>query len=308
MRLAGSNDLYASSGREPYASINFVTAHDGFTLADLVAYNERHNEANLENNNDGEGNNLSWNCGIEGPTDDPLIQKLRWQQMRNFLATLVLSQGVPMISHGDEVGRTQQGNNNAYCQDNELTWIDWDLTDTQKALFDFTAELIHIRRAQPVLRRRKYFQGRAIRGGGVKDVAWLAADGHEMNDAAWNADFVRSLGMLLSGNAIKEVDERGEPITGDTLLILLNAHTGKVPFKLPALDADQQWQRLVDTADPAVAQRLLKAGTRYPLEGRSVVVLKVTPPIRERRRRPATAQAALPAPADPEPVLTASKS
>ena len=198
-RLSGSNDLYASSGRRPYASINFVTAHDGFTLHDLVSYNDKHNEANQEDNRDGENNNLSWNCGAEGPTDDAEVRALRARQVRNFLATLLLSQGVPMISHGDELGRSQRGNNNAYCQDNEISWIDWNLTDEQKALCEFTAQLIRLRLEQPVFHRRRYFQGRAIRGGDVKDVAWLAPDGQEMNDQAWNADFVRSIGMLLSG-------------------------------------------------------------------------------------------------------------
>ena len=267
-RLAGSNDLYAHSGRQPYASINFVTAHDGFTLHDLVSYNEKHNEANREENRDGENNNLSWNCGVEGPTDDPAIVELRARQKRNFLATLLLSQGVPMISHGDELGRTQRGNNNAYCQDNELTWIDWDLTPNKQALLAFVAAAGPLPAARSrSLRRRKYFQGRSIRGG-VKDVAWLAPDGREMTDEAWNADFVRSLGMLLSGNAIEEVDERGEPITGDTLLVLLNAHTDKVPFTLPPLDADQQWQRVVDTFDPQTARtRRSEPEPRYPLQG-----------------------------------------
>jgi glycogen operon protein len=307
-RLSGSNDLYAHSGRQPYASINFVTAHDGFTLADLVSYNEKHNEANLENNQDGENNNLSWNCGVEGPTDDPLVNELRGRQMRNFLATMMLSQGVPMISHGDEVARSQGGNNNAYCQDNELTWINWDLTPELRSLCDFTAQLIHLRLAQPVLRRRKYFQGRSIRGGGVKDVAWLAPDGREMTDEAWNADFVRSLGMLLPGNAIEEVDEQGQPITGDTLLALLNAHDDKVPFTLPSLEPDQQWQRLLDTAEGRGAEKVFRAGVRYPLQGRSVAILKVIPPLRERRRgQMATAESAAEAAADVEAPAVAER-
>jgi glycogen operon protein len=281
-RLAGSNDLYAHSGRQPYASINFVTAHDGFTLADLVSYNEKHNEANLEENRDGENNNLSWNCGAEGPTDDPAVQALRARQARNFLTTLFLSQGVPMLSHGDELGRTQQGNNNAYCQDNEITWINWDLTDEQKSLLEFTSRVIQLRLSQPVLRRRKYFQGRSIRGG--KDVAWLMPTGHEMDDEAWNADFVRSIGMLLSGGAIAEVDEHGEPITGGTLLILMNAHGDAVPFTLPSFEGAGQWQRMLDTAGPAPCDCIFKAGESYPLEGRSVAVLKAAPPTRERRR------------------------
>ncbi len=284
-RLAGSNDLYARSGRQPYASINFITAHDGFTLHDLVSYNEKHNEANGEENRDGENNNLSWNCGVEGPTDDAAITALRQRQMRNFLATLMLSQGVPMISHGDEIARTQRGNNNAYCQDNEISWIDWSLDDDKRALLNFTSKLVHLRHTQPVLRRRRYFQGRRIRGGDVKDVAWLAPDGQEMNDEAWNADFVRSLGMLLNGAAIEEVDERGQPIIGDTLLVLFNAHSDNVPFTLPPVDANQQWRRVFDTAESASSERIYKPGGRYPLEGRSVALLRVVPPARDRRRQ-----------------------
>jgi isoamylase len=317
-RLAGSNDLYASSGRQPSASINFVTAHDGFTLADLVSYNDKHNEANLEDSRDGENNNLSWNSGAEGPTDDPEIKALRARQMRNFLATLLLSQGVPMLSHGDELARTQQGNNNAYCQDNEISWIDWDLTDEQRALCEFTQMLIQFRLSQPTLRRRKYFQGRSIRG--VKDLAWLAPDGKEMDDSAWNADFVRSIGMLLAGNAIDEVGAQGEIITGDTLLVLFNAHDDKVPFTIPPLEPDQQWQRVFDTFDAQADERVFKPGSRYALQGRSVAVFKVTPPIRERRRpfagtrgaksarakTPATDTGAAKRVPDPEPVGTES--
>jgi isoamylase len=306
-RLSGSNDLYAHNGRRPYASINFITAHDGFTLLDLVSYNEKHNEANLEDGRDGENNNLSWNCGVEGPTDDPAVNELRARQVRNMLATLLLSQGVPMISHGDELGRTQRGNNNAYCQDNEITWIDWNLTEAERALCDFTRRLIQLRLSQPALRRRKYFQGRSIRGS--KDVAWLAPDGREMDDEAWNADFVRCIGMLLNGRAIEEVDERGELIVGDTLLVLLNAHSDKVAFTLPPLDRDQQWQRILDTRDPDSAERTLKPAARYPLGGRAVAVLRVTPPVRDRRRALDAARAgtATPIVADvPEPVAAES--
>jgi isoamylase len=283
-RLAGSNDLYAHNGRQPYASINFITAHDGFTLHDLVSYNEKHNEANLEDNRDGENHNLSWNCGVEGPTSDPQIRALRERQKRNFLTTLFLSQGVPMISHGDELGRTQQGNNNAYCQDNELSWIDWDLDEERRLLLNFTMKLVRLRLSQPALRRRRYFQGRNIRGGDVKDLAWLAPDGREMNDDAWNADFVRSIGMLLSGSAIEETNERGEPILGDTLLVLLNAHTDKVPFILPALDAAQRWQRVLDTFAPQARDAAYRAGGRYPLQGRSIAMFKVAASIRTRPR------------------------
>jgi isoamylase len=283
-RLSGSNDLYAHSGRRPYASINFITAHDGFTLHDLVSYSQKQNAANGEDNRDGENNNLSSNCGVEGPTSDPDIRAMRERLKRNFLATLLLSQGVPMISHGDEVGRTQLGNNNAYCQDNELTWIDWDLDADQQALLEFATRLVQFRRAQPALRRRKYFQGRSIRGGEVKDVAWLAPDGREMDDAAWHATFVRTIGMLLSGSAIEEVNERGEPITGDTLLVLLNGHTDKVPFTLPPIEPEQQWQRAFDTFDPHGTDPVYKAGVRYALQGRSVAVFKILSPLRARRR------------------------
>jgi glycogen operon protein len=312
-RLAGSNDLYAHGGRLPYASINFITAHDGFTLNDLVSYNEKHNDANLEDNRDGENNNISWNCGAEGATGDQRVVALRERQKRNFLATLFLSQGVPMLSHGDELGRTQQGNNNAYCQDNEITWINWDLTDDQRALLDFTTGVIRLRLSQPVLRRRRYFQGRSIRGGGIKDVAWLAPDGREMNDEAWNADFVKSLGVLLSGHAIEETDERGQPITGDTLLVLLNAHDDRVPFTLPAIDDEHfQWMRVFDTFDVRATGRGFKGGASYALQGRSIAAFRMRLPLRERRRsngsaartEPAAAEEVLSEVEKPEPVPT----
>ena len=288
-RLAGSNDLYAHNGRQPYASINFITAHDGFTLQDLVSYNEKHNDANLEGNRDGENHNLSSNGGVEGPTEDPAIRIVRERQKRNFLATLLLSQGVPMISHGDEMGRTQRGNNNAYCQDNPLSWVDWTLDEDRRRLLAFTTSLIRFRLSQPTLRRRRSFQGRHIRGGDVKDLAWFAADGREMNDDAWNADFVRSIGMLLSGSAIEELNERGEPTLGDTLMVLLNAHTGRVPFVLPAPGGNLRWQRVFDTFDPHARSASFKQGARYPLQGRSVAMLKTVAPVRDRRRAASTA-------------------
>jgi glycogen operon protein len=303
-RLSGSNDLYAHSGRKPYASINFVTAHDGFTLADLVSYGEKHNDANGEHNRDGENNNLSWNCGVEGSTDDPGINALRLRQMRNMFATLLLSQGVPMISHGDELARSQRGNNNAYCQDNEISWIDWRLSAEQQTLFQFVASLVHFRLSQPAIRRRKYFQGRSIRGG--KDVAWLAPDGCEMTDQAWNASDARCLGMLLSGTAIEEVNEHGAPITGDTLLVLFNAHTDEVPFTLPPLDAAQQWQRVFDTVESNGSEQVYRPGGRYQLRERSVALFKVTPPVRERRRKPLPTDVARPV-ADQQPALSASE-
>jgi isoamylase len=297
-RLSGSNDLYAQGGRQPYASINFITAHDGFTLNDLVSYNEKHNEKNGEDSRDGENNNISWNCGAEGPTDDAEILELRERQKRNFLATMLLSQGVPMISHGDELGRTQLGNNNAYCLDNEVTWIDWNLDADKQTLLEFVRKLVLFRRAQPTLRRRKYFQGRNIRGG--QDVAWLSPDGREMDDAAWQTGFVRTLGMLLSGTAIEEVNERGEPIIGDTVLVMLNGQTEKVSFTFPGVDGNQLWHRVVDTFDPLSPDRVYKPGVRYALQGRSVAVFRIMAPLRERRRVSDVEQTATPEPAGVE--------
>jgi glycogen operon protein len=288
-RIAGSNDLYEHSGRRPYASINFITAHDGFTLRDLVSYNEKHNEANGDNNNDGENHNLSWNCGVEGPTDDAGVNGLRLQQQRNLMASLLLSVGVPMISGGDEVGRTQQGNNNAYCQDNELSWTHWDLNADQEALLAFTRRLVHLRRSQPVLTRRRYFQGRSIRGVNVKDIYWLEPSGREMTDDAWNAPFVRSLGVLMIGNASDEVDERGRQVTGDTLLILLNAHFEEVPFVFPSTGAHEAWVRVIDTIDANASEERFAGGATYPLQGRTLALFRLNG---ERRRRRE---------ADPEP-------
>jgi len=232
-RLMGSSDLYAHNGRRPYASINFITAHDGFTLADLVSYNEKHNEANQEENHDGHDHNLSWNCGVEGPTDDPAIRTLRARQQRNFLATLLLSQGVPMLQAGDEIGRTQYGNNNAYCQDNELSWLDWELDSSQQELLDFTRFVIRLFHRHPVLRRRKFFRGRQLRGSEVKDLAWFRPDGQETTDQDWNNGYARVLGVRLAGDAIAEVDEQGNAIVDDTLLLLLNAHHEPLSFTLP---------------------------------------------------------------------------
>ncbi len=215
-RLSGSSDLYMNNGRKPYASINFVVAHDGFTLRDLVSYNEKHNEANQEDNRDGSDHNLSWNCGIEGPTEDPDIKRLRVRQMRNMLATLMLSQGVPMLHGGDEFGRSKQGNNNTYCQDNELNWFDWGLDDEGQALLAFTRRLIAVRREHPVFRRRSFFQGRPVRGSGVKDILWLRPDGQEMSDDDWNQGIVRTIGMRLAGDGLGEVDDLGQAIVDDT--------------------------------------------------------------------------------------------
>ncbi|MET0205174.1 MAG: glycogen debranching protein GlgX, partial [Casimicrobiaceae bacterium] len=208
-RLTGSSDLYGSSGRQPHASINFVTAHDGFTLRDLVSYDAKHNEANLEDNRDGSDNNLSWNCGVEGATDDPQINVLRARQARNLLATLLLSQGVPMLLAGDEIGRSQQGNNNAYCQDNAISWVDWTADEARTRMLAFACRMVELRRSHPVFRRKRFFQGRMLQGGVASDIAWLKPDGTEMTVEEWNHDFARCLGVYLSGEALNEVDARG---------------------------------------------------------------------------------------------------
>ena len=277
MRLTGSSDLYGRGGRRPYASINFVTAHDGFTLTDVVSYNEKHNEANGEENRDGHNENLSWNCGAEGPTDDKEINALRARQQRNFLATLILSQGVPMLLAGDEIGRTQRGNNNAYCQDNAISWMDWKLDHRKRELLEFTQLLIRLFHQHSVLRRRVFFQGRRIRGSEVKDLAWFKPDGKEMTDDDWNNGFARCLGLRLAGDAIEEVDARGNRILDDTLLILLNAHHEPVNFVLPAHRRKVRWQVVFDTREEKIKhrQRLIRGGTEYPLEARSMTVLRL---------------------------------
>jgi isoamylase len=279
-RLTGSSDLYEMGGRRPYASVNFVTAHDGFTLADLVSYNEKHNEANGEANRDGTDDNGSWNCGVEGPTDDPTIIALRERQMRNFLATLFLSQGIPMLLGGDEMARTQRGNNNSYCQDNELSWFHWPPTETGRRLFEFTRRLIRFKHTNPVFHRRMFFQGRRIQGSAVKDLAWFRPDGQEMTDEEWQNSLSRCLGLRLAGDAIEEVDDMGEPIVGDTFLVLLNAHHEPVPFVLPAHETRVTWEPVLDTRDwNGDAERpFLRTGDRYELEGRSLAVLRLGAP------------------------------
>ncbi len=274
-RLSGSSDLYEQSGRRPYASINFITAHDGFTLADLVSYNQKHNDANGEFNSDGENHNLSWNCGIEGPTDDRRVLEVRARQRRNLMTTLLLSVGVPMISGGDELCRTQGGNNNAYCQDNEISWVDWTATPQRQEFLDFTRRVIRIWKDHPVLRRRKFFQGRRIRGAEVQDIAWLDPTGAEMTDEMWNSPDVRVLGVRLNGDAIQEVNERGERIAGDTLLLMLNAGAEPISFVLPATSPIERWETLIDTADPFEASRRLRASDRYVVHPRSMAVLKL---------------------------------
>jgi glycogen operon protein len=277
-RLCGSSDLYEWSSRRPYASVNFVTCHDGFTLNDLVSYNGKHNEANGEGNRDGSDNNMSWNCGEEGPTKNPEVLALRARQRRNFLATLLLSQGVPMLLAGDEIAKSQNGNNNTYCQDSELTWLDWDLDEEEQNLLAFTRSVIALRKMNPVFQRQKFFQGRSIRGQEHRDIAWYSPDGNPMNDEAWNAGFVKCLGLYLDGGMIGEMNERGEPITGESMLILLNAHHEKIPFQLPTLDKKGHWTALLDTFQLPEGGQELKPGTQYSLAGRSLAVLKLTPP------------------------------
>jgi glycogen operon protein len=274
-RLTGSSDLYERSGRRPYASINFVTAHDGFTLTDLVSYDEKHNQVNGEDNRDGTDENLSFNYGVEGPTLDPAIQAIRARQRRNFLATLLLSQGVPMLQAGDELGRTQYGNNNAYCQDNEISWLDWKLDESEKQLLEFTRNVIRLFHEHPVLRRRKFFQGRKIRGSEVKDLSWFRPDGEEVQEEGWQNRSLNCLGLRFAGDAIDEVDERGRRITGDTLLLLLNAHEKQVSFVLPAHRAEVRWEPILDTREPTGQvnnRRHIKGRQTYRLESRSLAL------------------------------------
>jgi isoamylase len=245
-RITGSPDLYQWNGKRPQASINFVIAHDGFTLHDLVSYNDKHNEANGEDNKDGESHNRSWNCGEEGPTKNAEVLALRRRQQRNFLSTLFLSQGVPMICGGDECSRTQQGNNNAYCQDNEISWTHWDWDEHTEKLHDFTCKLIHFRHEHPIFRRPKFFQGRKIRGSEIKDIMWFNPGGTEMNDDEWTTGFVRTLGMMLSGDTIDVRDFYGQPIRDDTFLLLFNAHHEAMPFSLPGQE-DVRWELILDT-------------------------------------------------------------
>jgi glycogen operon protein len=273
-RLAGSSDLYAHNGRRPSASLNFMTAHDGFTLRDLVSYNAKHNEANGEENRDGCNDNDNWNCGAEGPTNDAAINALRARQERNFLATLLFSQGVPMLLAGDEFGQTQHGNNNAYCQDSPLAWLDWTLSAEQQALLAFTRELMRLRRTQPVFRRRHFFQGRAIHGADVKDLYWIKPDGLEMTDADWSASHARCLGMCLPGDQIDEIGEHGEHIIGDTFVILLNAHHEAVPFRLGARRRDVRWTCALDTAAPDAESRAFEHMSIFPLRARSLALLR----------------------------------
>jgi isoamylase len=282
-RLTGSSDLYEMSGRLPYASINFVTCHDGFTLHDLVSYNEKHNAANQEDNRDGESHNRSWNHGIEGPTEDQAINMLRQQQKRNILATLFLSQGVPMLLAGDEIGRTQHGNNNSYCQDNELSWVNWQLQKEDKKLLFFVRKLIRMRKAHPVFRRQHFFQGRSIKSPQVQDIVWLTPEGREMTDEEWQHAHARCLGLMLVGKAIEEHDERHEPISDDNFLLLLNAHHDSIGFTLPTDTDLSHWLLVVDTTDdqydPRETQYFKGGETCYQLNRHSLVLFKAAKPI-----------------------------
>jgi len=278
-RLTGSSDLYAWNDRGPCASVNFVTAHDGFTLADLVTYNEKHNEANGEDNRDGHTNNLSWNYGVEGPTDDPAVMQLREQQKRNLLATLLLSQGVPMLLAGDEVSRTQGGNNNAYCQDNEINWHDWYWDDPKWRLLNFAKRMIRLRKEHPILRRRDFFKGVPVGDHGRKDVAWLKPDGHEMTTEEWEKDFARCLGMWLNGERLPETDERGRTLHDASFLVLFNAHHDLIEFQLPDPADGSTWLGEVDTSTETgdVPPERVRPTGSYPLQGRSLVVLRQVP-------------------------------
>jgi glycogen operon protein len=274
-RLCGSSDLYQRDGRKPYASINFVTCHDGFSLQDLVSYNHKHNQANGEGNRDGADANDSWNCGHEGPTADPHVTALRDRQRRNFVATLLLSQGVPMLLAGDELGHTQRGNNNTYCQDNELSWLNWEMAPEKEGFLRFVQTATRLWKEQPVFQRRNFFLGRAIRGEGVTDVTWFSPTGQDMDDGDWGGH-VKCLGLRLAGDLIGEHDERGEPIIGDTILVLMNAHHEGLPFTLPVLKAGHRWERLFDTAAELPCERF-DAGHAYGLHDRSLAVFRTVP-------------------------------
>ncbi len=268
-RLTGSSDLYQNDTRRPFASVNFVTAHDGFTLRDLVTYNQKHNEANGENNADGDSHNRSWNCGVEGETEDPEVLKCRARQQRNFLTTLLTAQGVPMLLGGDELGRTQKGNNNAYCQDNELSWVNW--SEIDEPLLDFTRWIIAFRREHPVFRRRRFFQGRPIRG--TLDIGWFKPDGRSMTDDDWDVGYARSLGVFLNGRAIQGHDEQGRPITDDSFILLFNAHTEGVRWTIPTEYA-AGWRLVLDTRrrHPELEPRLVDG--RITTSARSIAVLE----------------------------------
>jgi glycogen operon protein len=276
-RFTGSADLYQSDGRRPFASINFVTAHDGFTLRDLVSYNDKHNEANLEDNRDGTDDNRSWNCGVEGPTDDPGVNAMRARQQRNFLVTLLLSQGVPMLLAGDELGRTQHGNNNAWCQDNELSWFDWE--DVDEPLHEFTRRLIRLRRDHPVFRRQRFLSGRGAPGADLPDVWWMRPDGRRMTQRDWTRGNWQSLGVFLNGNELAAVGPRGEALADASFLILLNASHEPVTFKLPTRRFGPGWTFVLSSWEPERDEGSLDWPARASLEvpERSTLVLRAEP-------------------------------
>lgn len=272
-RLMGSPDLYQGSGRTPFASINYITSHDGFTLEDLVSYNQKHNEANKMNNQDGVNENYSWNCGVEGETNDPNVIACRERQKRNFIITLFISQGVPMLLGGDEVSRTQKGNNNAFCQDNEISWYDWNLDERKKAFREFVKMMIYFRRAHPVFRRRRFFQGRKLFGAPYKDLTWLAPDGSEINEQIWNSP-TQTIAFVLAGDAMDEINERGERVADDTFLVILNANPNNIKFKVPSMG--EKWQLVVWSylREPKEEEKVVKVGQELMIEGRTAIIYK----------------------------------
>ncbi|MFL5741184.1 MAG: glycogen debranching protein GlgX [Flavisolibacter sp.] len=274
LRFTGSPDLYKDDYRRPTASVNFVTAHDGFTLNDLVSYNEKHNEANGEDNNDGESHNRSWNCGAEGETDDEGIRELRQKQKRNLLTTLFLSQGVPMLLAGDEMSRTQKGNNNAYCQDNEISWLHWDKAD--KGLLEFTQKLIHLYKNHPVFSRRRWFQGQPIKGVGIEDIAWFLPEGTEMTEENWKNDFAKSLGVFLSGHGLRTVNNKGKKIVDNSFYVVFNAYDGQLDYQLPSEKYGESWVKVLDTHENFIKEEgeIFQAGDKISVQGRSVILLK----------------------------------
>ena len=300
-RLTGSADLYENSGRRPVASINFVIAHDGFTLRDLVSYNSKHNEANGEGNNDGESHNRSWNCGVEGDTDDPEVLALRARQVRNFLATLLLSQGVPMIAHGDEMGRTQRGNNNVYAQDSELSWVNWGESD--ESLIEFTASVARLRRHHPTFRRRRFFDGRPVarsEGEPLPDIVWMNPSGSEMTPQDWGSGFGRSIGVFLNGNGIRGMDRRGGRVVDDSFLLLFNAHDQDLDFTLPSEEYAPAWRVVVDTHGMTEGVHSVVAGSNQPVAAKGLVVLQA---LAEVQPAAVTALATASVPSVPPPPL-----
>ncbi|MEL6814443.1 MAG: glycogen debranching protein GlgX [Cyanobacteria bacterium J06598_3] len=277
LRFTGSSDLYEHTGRRPHASVNFITAHDGFTLRDLVSYNDKHNDANGEDNRDGEDHNRAWNCGEEGPTEDPEILQLRARQQRNFLATLMMSQGVPMLLAGDEMGRSQYGNNNTYCHDNELSWIDWKLTEENKSLLRYSQKLIKFIKVHPIFRRRDWFYGREIHGSGISDIGWFNVDGHAMQDE-WNSGYIKTLTIFLNGEEIATPTHRGEQVLDDSFLLMFNAHYDLLEFALPSDLQKRKWKLLIDTKSEGFVKRskTYKKADKVPVAARSLVVLQST--------------------------------